>query len=213
MEGQAEVATVDKETGKPLNGTLKYQLTDPRTAAEFAPLWDKATSNWTVLPEIKVWYNEAGKTLGTNTSKIPGVAGVDYTAGPLSVGFGCAGNPNLIGPEYGFGFGMHAANPDEKMLIIKTAWGGKTIAEDFRPPSSVADPQGTGQWATGPNVVGHYYTRMMTIVEQIMAPGVIVSSHDIAAIWVAFFSRRQRYRCPQAKMFPDLAGEPNQLIL
>ena len=182
MEGQAEVATVNKTSGKPLNGTLKYQLTDPRTAAEFAPLWDRAKSNWTVLPEIKVWYNEAGKTLGTNTSKIPGVAGVDYTAGPLSVGFGCAGNPNLIGPEYGFGFGMHAANPGEKMLIIKTAWGGKTIAEDFRPPSSVADPQGKGQWATGPNVVGHYYTRMMTIVEQIMAPGVI------------------------AKMFPDLAG-------
>ena len=37
MEGQAEVASVDKETGKPLNGTLKYQLSDPRTAAEFAP--------------------------------------------------------------------------------------------------------------------------------------------------------------------------------
>ena len=49
MEGQAEVATVDKETGKPLNGTLKYQLTDPRTAAEFAPCWDKATKNWTSL--------------------------------------------------------------------------------------------------------------------------------------------------------------------
>jgi hypothetical protein len=90
MEGQAEVATVDKQTRKPLNGTLKYQLTDPRTAAEFAPTWDKATSNWTVLPNIKVWYNEAGETLGTNTSKIPGVAGVDYTAGSLSVGFGSA---------------------------------------------------------------------------------------------------------------------------
>eukprot|EP01043_Picozoa_sp_COSAG02_P085624 COSAG02_NODE_23241_length_725_cov_0.988818_2_plen_85_part_01 len=77
---------------------------------------------------------------------------------------------------------MHSASPGEKILIIKTAWGGKTIAEDFRPPSSVADPQGKGQWDTGPNVVGHYYTRMMTIVEQIMAPGVV------------------------AKMFPDLAG-------
>jgi hypothetical protein len=43
--------------------------------------------------------SEAGKESGTNVSKIPGVAGVDYTAGSLSVGFGCAGNPNLIGPE------------------------------------------------------------------------------------------------------------------
>ena len=56
MEGQAEVASVDKETGKPLNGTLKYQLSDPRTAAEFAPTWDNTTNNWTVLPDIKVWY-------------------------------------------------------------------------------------------------------------------------------------------------------------
>ena len=47
---------LDKETGKPLNGTLKYQLSDPRTAAEFAPTWDTATNNWTVLPDIKVWY-------------------------------------------------------------------------------------------------------------------------------------------------------------
>eukprot|EP01043_Picozoa_sp_COSAG02_P085623 COSAG02_NODE_23241_length_725_cov_0.988818_1_plen_70_part_00 len=44
-------------------------------------------------------YSEAGNELGTNVSKIPGVAGVDYTAGSLSVGFGCAGDPNLIGPE------------------------------------------------------------------------------------------------------------------
>jgi hypothetical protein len=102
-------------------------------------------------------------------------------------GGGCSGNPNLIGPEFGFGFGMQAAHPGEKMLIIKTAWGGKTIAEDFRPPSSVADPQGKGQWPTGPNVVGHYYTRMMTIVQQIMSPGVI------------------------AKMFPDLAGLEPQI--
>lgn len=61
--------------------------------------------------------------------------------------------------RYGFGFGMHSASPGEKILIIKTAWGGKTIAEDFRPPSSVADPHGKGQWDTGPNVVGHYYRR------------------------------------------------------
>ena len=118
MEGQAEVATVDKETGKPLNGTLKYQLTDPRTAAEFAPLWDRAKSNWTVLPEIKVWYNEAGKTLGTNTSKIPGVAGVDYTAGPLSVGFGCAcvSHPAAVSGSVSgrWGRGRHVVtDPDE----------------------------------------------------------------------------------------------------
>jgi hypothetical protein len=59
MEGHAEVATLDKETGKPKNGTLKYQTTDPRTAKEFAPLWDKATGKWAVVDNVKVWFNEA----------------------------------------------------------------------------------------------------------------------------------------------------------
>lgn len=40
-----------------------------------------------------------------------------------------------IGPEYGFGFAIDAAL-EEKVLIIKTAWGGKTLCGDFRPPSS-----------------------------------------------------------------------------
>ena len=37
-----------------------------------------------------------------------------------------------IGPEYGFGFALNAALK-EKVLIIKTAWGGKTLCGDFRP--------------------------------------------------------------------------------
>ena len=35
-------------------GTLKYQLTDPRTAELFAQTWDNSTSNWTVLDDVKV---------------------------------------------------------------------------------------------------------------------------------------------------------------
>ena len=35
-----------------------FRNVEPR----FAPTWNKATGNWTVLPDIKVWYNEAGKT-------------------------------------------------------------------------------------------------------------------------------------------------------
>ena len=42
-------------------------------------------------------------------------------------------------PQYGFGFGIRdSLDEDQKVLIIKTAWGGKTLAGDFRPPSSVA---------------------------------------------------------------------------
>jgi len=53
--------------------------------------------------------------------------------GPLTVGFG--GSRSSIGPEYGFGqiIGDAMADP---VLIIKIAWGGKSLAGDFRPPSS-----------------------------------------------------------------------------
>lgn len=50
MEGQAEVDTVNATTGDYLNGTLAYQVRDPRTAALFAPLWDG--SAWVVLPRV-----------------------------------------------------------------------------------------------------------------------------------------------------------------
>ena len=53
MEGQAEVSTKNKTTGAYLNGTLAYQLSDPRTAKQFAPLWDSRTNNWTVLDDVK----------------------------------------------------------------------------------------------------------------------------------------------------------------
>ena len=51
MEGQAEVnktcsAVIPGKcaaVGAPMNGTLVYQLTDPRTADEFAQCWDKTT--------------------------------------------------------------------------------------------------------------------------------------------------------------------------
>ena len=60
----------------------------------------------------------------------------------VQVGFGAgcgANNREKIGPELGFGYGMsQALAPGEKFLIMKNAWGGKTIAIDFRPPTSAA---------------------------------------------------------------------------
>ena len=52
--------------------------------------------------------------------------------GNLTVGYG---SPGKIGPELEFGntMGNHFS---EQVFLIKTAWGGKSIARDFRPPSS-----------------------------------------------------------------------------
>ena len=181
-EGQAEVATKNKTspTGAYLNGTLAYQLSDPRTAAAFAPLWDAAAAAWAVLPDVYCWYNENGTQQGVNGSAIPSAPG-QASFGRLTVGYGALGDANLIGPELGLGFGLRDAFPGEQLLIMKTAWGGKTLAGDFRPPTSVATPD---PFCEGdcPNVVGHYYRVMVDDVHKMLAPGAI------------------------AAMFPDLAG-------
>ena len=52
--------------------------------------------------------------------------------GPLQPGYGST--QNKIGPELGFGCCI-GDTFDEPVLLIKIAWGGKSLAEDFRPPS------------------------------------------------------------------------------
>merc|ERR1740138_98386 len=83
----------------------------------------------------------------------------------MSIGFGVGGHTSRsdrahIGPEYGFGFAMNDVLK-EKFLIIKTAWGGKTLCGDFRPPSS----------ANGTHTTGFYYTQMLQYVKNVLAPG------------------------------------------
>lgn len=69
----------------------------------------------------------------------------------ITVGQGA--NSDLIGPELMFAHQLDAYYEDP-VLIIKTAWGGLSLAEDFRPPSA----GGT----TGP-----YYQTMIETVEQV----------------------------------------------
>src|SRR4051794_177545 len=56
--------------------------------------------------------------------------------GKLTVGYG---SPNCIGPELGFGtvVGDHFAEP---VLLVKAAWGGRSLYRDFRPPSAGLPP-------------------------------------------------------------------------
>ncbi len=54
--------------------------------------------------------------------------------GPLTVGYGTKG-PESIGPEFGFGHTVGNAI-DDPVVLIKIAWGGKSLAVDFRPPSA-----------------------------------------------------------------------------
>ena len=130
MEGQA---VVDLE-GKDYNqgkGTLAALLRDPVKGARFQHLKD-AQGRWTVRDDVWVRYQrERGPLL----------------AGPLGLGFSVYGGSHHFGPELQFGhvIGDHFEN---QVLLIKTAWGGKSLFKDFRPPSSGGE-------------VGPYYTKMI----------------------------------------------------
>jgi len=52
--------------------------------------------------------------------------------GKLTVGYG---SPGCIGPELEFG-NVVGDHYDQPVLLIKTAWGGRSLYRDFRPPSA-----------------------------------------------------------------------------
>jgi len=104
-----------------------------------------------------------------------------------------------IGPEFTFGLHMDAAF-GEPVLIIKAAWGGKSLHTDFRSPSAgpyqLSDfqkenypqqqghgiPKDFAQWKVEKNqATGHYYRLMMEHVKKTLAdPKSVVPDYDPA---------------------------------
>lgn len=87
--------------------------------------------------------------------------------GKVKVGYGF--EEGRIGPEYAFGLYMDKAL-EEPILIIKTAWGGKSLAVDYRPPSSGPyEPSSKEKERNDiPDLeeVGHYYRKMISFVRE-----------------------------------------------
>jgi len=104
-----------------------------------------------------------------------------------------------IGPEFTFGLTMDAAL-DEPVLIIKAAWGGKSLHTDFRSPSAgpyelndfqrklYYGPKGHGvpedmeKWlAQKKQDTGHYYRLMIEHVKKVLAdPKKVIPDYDAA---------------------------------
>jgi hypothetical protein len=86
------------------------------------------------------------------------------------VGFGF--DDSRIGPEYAFGLFMDEAH-EVPVLIIKTAWGGKSLAVDFRSPG--AGPYVPGETEKergnipGEEEVGYFYRKMMQHVKNTLS--------------------------------------------
>lgn len=116
MEGQAKIETFD------------YIGDDPATA-----------------PLLKQMRGADGKPRVCDGAWISYLTGADEKnfeiAGKLTAGYGSmwgldSTKPgDKIGPEFTFGLAMDAAF-QEPVLIIKAAWGGKSLHTDFRPPSA-----------------------------------------------------------------------------
>ncbi len=146
MEGQGFIAAEAKRNeGK---GSLEYLVKQPATAAKFKPLVDDA-GKWRTRDDVFITYLDR--------------------SGPLTVGYGAGSNKEKIGPELGFGWVVGNA-ADEPVLLIKCAWGGKSLGVDFRPPSSGQPPYSLGEKQDAaikedPKIVGKYYHEMMDLTK------------------------------------------------
>ena len=109
MQGHADLSTFD------------HVGMDPRTA----PIL-KEMRNADGTPRIceNVWISSIGNG-GTE----------EEYHGQLTAGYGAKGRGTKIGPEFTFGIYMQKYLK-EPILIIKTAWGGKSLHTDFRSPGS-----------------------------------------------------------------------------
>jgi len=110
MEGQGFIKADPQRNGG--LGSLECLTKNPARAAKFSHLLDK-DGKWAVRDDVWIHYLDR--------------------KGKLTVGYGA--KEDRIGPELGFGHVIGEAY-EEPVLLIKLAWGGKSLAKDFRPPSS-----------------------------------------------------------------------------
>ena len=148
-------------------GTLPYMREDPNTLALYNKLVDGD-----------------GKPRVHEAVRISLLTDYGANQGPLTAGFGA--RKDSLGPELAFGVTMHE-KLQEPILIIKTAWGGKSLHTDYRPPSAgpyVFDPgilEKTMQRdhktaeqlkAEKAEATGHFYRLMLEHVNKVLAdPG------------------------------------------
>ena len=125
---------------------LQQLIEQPETPNEFREnLWDTDTESFYVRDNVYI------KNEGTH--------------GKLTVAPGYAAK-NCFGPELMFGWTVADALEESELptlLLIKTAWGGKSLNVDFRPPSSGMPPDTKNP--PDPSQVGAFYRKMIQEVK------------------------------------------------
>ncbi len=142
MEGHGFVPS--DRTRNEGKGSLEFLVNEAATSAQFKHLIDDS-GKWKVRNDVWISYLDR--------------------KGPLTVGYGV--KPDRIGPELGFGRIVGDAI-ESPVLLIKCAWGGKSLAVDFRSPSAGAIPYSLGEKADAeiakdPTIVGKYYREVLSL--------------------------------------------------
>ena len=154
MQGHANVRTLD------------YIGKDPKTAPM---LKEMVGADGTPKVCERVWITYTSPDRGETEKN-----------GKLTTGFGA--NEECLGPELEFGITMEK-QLGEPILLIKTAWGGKSLNTDFRPPGSgpyvfgearleKLKQQGkdiAAEKAAKTEATGHYYRLMIEQVKKVLA--------------------------------------------
>ncbi len=135
MQGQGVVAMDGERDYNGGKGNLVWSMEHSASKEKMKHLRD-ADGNWAVREDVEIWFKSAGEA----------------RRGGLTIGYTGYGGSSHIGPELQFG---HVVGDyfEEPVLLVKTAWGGKSLYRDFRPPSSGGE-------------VGEYYKQMVAEVQE-----------------------------------------------
>lgn len=119
MEGQAVVGLDHPRYYNGGKGNLEYVMKHSPRKAMYKHLKNE-DGKWAVRDDVWITYKTGrGKLL----------------SGGLGIGYSGYADSHHFGPELQFGHVVGDAL-DNQVLLIKTAWGGKSLYADFRPPSS-----------------------------------------------------------------------------
>jgi alpha-galactosidase len=143
-QGKSASATKPGNRGKPLKVFIlagQSNMEGPASISTFDYIGDDPAT----APLLKVMRGADGKPTVCDDVYISYLTGADANNfalnGKLTAGYGSMWGEDptkpgsRIGPEFTFGLTMSAAL-DEPILIIKAAWGGKTLNTDFRSPGA-----------------------------------------------------------------------------
>ena len=145
IEGTSRRVKPDRQN--PPVGTLRYLVNkNPR---KYGPLVDRSGA-WVSRDDVWCW--------SRNTNGVQGKRNyaVDDARGALSVQFGQ--DADKFGPELAFGH-VVGERYKEPVVLIKMAWGGRSLAKNFRPPTAVEKRGGE---------VGPEYKLMLAYYEEAM---------------------------------------------